>query len=111
VDRDPQRLKRASGGMDPPFFDLSGRAFNQLCEVARRANVFAAFAPLNDPASDAARAALFAVFEENPRNVYLLKTTEKLWLRLATRYVHAHIQWRIVPETEASPWRVQLQRR
>jgi hypothetical protein len=67
IDGDTQRLKRASGGMDPPFFFRSDSACNQVDEVARRANRFTAFPALNYPARDAAGAALFSVFEDDPR--------------------------------------------
>src|SRR5215510_14873044 len=111
VDRNPQRLKRASGGVDPPLFFRSDSALYQFGEVASRANWFAAFPALNDPARNATGATLFAVLEDDARQLYFRKTTEKPCRSLAARHVHAHVERRVVPETEPPCGRVQLQRR
>jgi hypothetical protein len=111
VDRDPQRLKRASGGVDPPFISSTNCAFDNLCEVGRRRYRLSAFTSLHDCSGNSSRARLFAVFKNQICNFYFRKTTEQLCCGFTTRRVHAHVERRCVPETEAARRRIQLQRR
>src|SRR5712671_7619741 len=77
----------------------------------RRLNWFAALSSLDYPPGNATRPPFFSVLKNYPRNFYFRKTTEQLCRSFATRYVHAHVERRFVPETEPTPRRVQLQRR
>src|SRR5215831_1181284 len=97
--------------MEPPFIAFTNCALDNLCEVSCRRQRLAAFASLHYQPSDAARAPLFTVFKNKVRNFYFRKTTEQLCRGFASRYVHAHIERRFVPETESARRRIQLQRR
>src|SRR5437763_2362608 len=111
VDRDPQRLKRASGGVDPPFISSTNCAFDNVCEVCRRRYRLPTFASLHDCSSNPSRARLFTEFKDEVGNFYFRKTTEQLCRGFTTRRVHAHVERRFVPETESARRRIQLQRR
>src|SRR3954447_13787246 len=91
IDRNTQPLKRASGGVDPPLFFRSDSACNYIGEVARRVNWFAALATLNNAARDATGTVLFAILEDNPRQLYFRKTSEKLCRSFTARDIHAHV--------------------
>ena len=69
IDRDAQRLKRARGWVDPPLFTCDCARY-QFGQVPSRLNRLVAVSLFNYPASDAPRAALFAVFKNDPRNFY-----------------------------------------
>jgi hypothetical protein len=111
VDRDPQRLKRASGGVDPPFISSTNCALDNIREICRRRYRLSAFASLHDASGNPARARLFTVCKNEVRNFYFRKTTEQLCCGFPTRPVHAHVERSFMPETESADRRIQLQRR
>src|SRR5262245_57659882 len=109
IDCDTQSLKRSRGGMDPPLFTPADYAFDCLGQFASRGDRLAVFSPVDDRASDASREAFFAKFKDDPGNLYFGKTTEQISGCVAAALrVHAHVERRVVPETEAARGRVQL---
>src|SRR2546423_653543 len=76
-----------------------------------RRNRFAAFPSLNDQSGDAPRTAFFSVLKNNARYFYFRKTTEQFCRCFAARRIHAHVERRVVLETEPARARIQLQRR
>jgi len=106
VDRDPQRLKRASGG-DLRLF-LYNCALDSICEVCRRryrwhVRVVARFLEQFFASGSSAYSKMSWQF-------LLQKDDEQLCCGFTTRRVHAHVERRFVSETESAK-AIQLQRR
>jgi hypothetical protein len=108
---DAQSLERSSGWVNMVSSAMSSGTHYQLGQFVRRLNWFAAISALNYPASDLSRASFFAVLINDSGDLFLRQPCQQFRGCLFVRVrVHPHIERRVKAKTEASLFRVELQR-